>query len=168
VRVGKYEFADGARFQSGALQDADIVGRHLDLLRQQQHGELTPEDVVNDARNPNSPLHTHFEWNDNAAAEQYRLQQARGLIRAVVAVYVDDKAPAKRTRAFVHIPEPGTPHYRSADHAMSQKRTRKLVLEQAWRDFQAWRKRYEELEELSMIFTAADEVAKEILAAARR
>lgn len=90
MQVIGYEFAEGARFQAGANGTPNEVGGHLDLLRQQFKGELTPRDVVDDARNPNSPLHSYFEWDDGAAAEAYRLKQARGLIKAVVAIYRDD------------------------------------------------------------------------------
>lgn len=156
MRVAKYEFAEGARFQAGAIQDAAGVGRHIEFLRQQFKGELTPADVLADARNDNSPLHSFFEWEDGAAAEAYRLQQARGLIRAVVAVYVSDEKPAVRTRAFVHIPEPTAPHYRSADDAMSRQKTRKLVLQRAWSELQQWRQRYKDLSEFAVLFDAID------------
>ena len=163
MRVAGYEFAENARFQPGASGSANEVGTHIEMLRQQQKGELQPKDVVEDARNPNSPLHSYFEWNDGAAADAYRLHQARGLIRAVVAVYVRDEQPAIRTKAFVHIPEPSAPHYRSAADAMSTAKTRDLVLQRAWRDLQAWRQRYREIKELSAIFQVIDDVATDIL-----
>lgn len=155
ARVAQYEFASGARFQAGAkADDANAVGNRLEELRQKFKGELTPKDVVEDARSHNSPLHTYFEWNDSAAAEQYRLQQARALIRAVVAVVVNEEEPAKRVQAFVHVPEAGAPHYRRVDHAMSQERTRDMVLRQAFREFRAWQKRYEDIAELAELFEA--------------
>lgn len=46
-------------------------------------GELTPEAVEAKARNPRSPLHGYFEWDDTRAAHLYRLEQARQLIRTV-------------------------------------------------------------------------------------
>lgn len=162
MRVAGYEFADGARFQPGAASNASEVGTHIEFLRQQGKGELTPQDVLSDARNPNSPLHSYFEWDDNAAAEQYRLQQARGLIRSVVAVYVQDDKPAQRTKAFVHVPEPGAPHYRDAAGAMSMKKTRQLVLQRAWNELEGWRRRYKELTEFADLFDVIDEVSKEL------
>lgn len=162
MRIAGYEFAEGARFQPGAEGDAKAVGEHLDLLRQQCHGELTPQDVVNDARNDNSPLHSFFEWDDSAAAEAHRLAQARGLIRSVVAIYVREEAPAVRTKMFVHVPEPSAPHYRETGHAMSQAKTRKLVLQRAWRELQGWRKRYADLKEFSELFDVIDEVDKNL------
>ncbi|MFG1260019.1 hypothetical protein V5F79_22085 [Xanthobacter flavus] len=162
MQIAGFEFADGARFQTGAAGDANLVGQHLELLRQQCKGELTPKDVVDDARNPNSPLHCYFEWDDSAAAEHYRLSQARGLIRAVVAIYTQPDQPAQRMKAYVHIPEPAAPHYRETSQAMSQKKTRDMVLQRAWREFQDWRRRYKDLKEFAAVFEAADDVAKKL------
>jgi hypothetical protein len=167
MRIAGFEFSDGARFQPGAHADAKAVGEHLEMLRKQCKGELTPKDVVDDARHDNSPLHSFFEWSDSEAAEAYRLSQARGLIRAVVAVYVSDDKPAVRQKAYVHINEPSAPHYRETSHAMSQKKTRELVLQRAWREFQQWRKRYKDLSEFAALFDAADEVVKKLPKAAK-
>lgn len=165
MRIGGFEFSPGARFQPGAQTDnkaAKAVGDHLELLRQQCKGELTPEDVLKDARHDNSPLHNYFEWSDSTAAHQHRLAQARGLIRSVVAIYVSDDKPAVRQKAYVHIPETETPHYRETSHAMSVKKTRDLVLQRAWNEFQQWRRRYADLKEFSDLFDVADETEKAI------
>lgn len=162
MKIAGFEFAEGARFQPGATKDAKAVGEHLELLRKKCKGELTPEDVVNDARHDNSPLHSYFEWDDSEAAQHYRLQQARGLIRAVVAVYVSDDKPAVRQRAYVHVPEPDAPHYRESGHAMSVSKTRKMVLQRAWRELQSWRQRYRDLQEFADLFEVVDEVEKNL------
>ena len=167
MRIAGFEFSEGSRFQPGAVKDAKAVGEHLELLRQQCKGELTPEDVLSDAKHDNSPLHSFFEWNDGEAAHQHRLSQARGLIRSVVAIYVSDEndkepRPAVRAKAYVHIPEPSAPHYREAGHAMSQKKTRQLVLQRAWRELQAWKQRYSDLKEFSDLFEVIDEVQKHL------
>jgi hypothetical protein len=39
--------------------------------------------VVEDAKDPSSPLHRYFEWDDTAAAQAYRIEQAEALIRRV-------------------------------------------------------------------------------------
>lgn len=44
---------------------------------------LTPADVVEVATAPEHPLHRYFEWNDTAAAAEFRLVQAARLIRSV-------------------------------------------------------------------------------------
>lgn len=49
----------------------------------EQNGRLTPHDVLDEARHPDSPLHARFNWDDESAAESWRLEQARRLIRSV-------------------------------------------------------------------------------------
>lgn len=158
MRIAGFEFSEGARFQPGASKDAKMVGEHIEMLRKKFKGELTPEDILADAQHDNSPLHSFFEWDDSAAAQQYRLQQARGLIRAVVAVYVSDDRPAVRQKAYVHVPERGAPHYRETTHAMSQTKTRALVLDRAWNELKAWKARYKDLEEFSRFITIIDTI----------
>jgi hypothetical protein len=161
MNIVGYEFIEGARFQSGAHKDANEVGKHLELLKEQFKGELTPNDILEDAKNHNSPLHSYFEWDDGKAAEQHRLQQARGLIRTVVAVYrSDEKESVVRHRAYVHIKEGEASHYRETSHAMSQKKTRDNVLQSAWRELQSWKKRYADLEEFASVAEAIDQIKK--------
>lgn len=67
-------------------------------------GHLTPEAVVERARDPSSALHSMLTWDDGEAGHQYRLLQARGLIRRVV-VHVQH-LPANeqvKIRAFVNV-----------------------------------------------------------------
>lgn len=157
-----YEFAPGSRFQAGANLDPQVIGDHIEMLRQQGGGELTPQDVVADARNANSPLHGFFEWDDTKAAEEHRLAQARGLIRAVVITYVQPEKKPIRTRAFVHIAEPGAPHYRSTEQALASAKTREMVLQEAWRELQRWRIRYKDLKELAGVFAVVDDLEKKL------
>ena len=46
-------------------------------------GKLTAAETLEAARDPNSPIHCEFEWNDALASEKFRLGQARELIRSV-------------------------------------------------------------------------------------
>jgi hypothetical protein len=50
---------------------------------ERENGNLDPNDVVERARDVNSPMHGFFEWDDNEAAKQYRINQACLLIRRV-------------------------------------------------------------------------------------
>lgn len=61
------------------------IEKVVDSLREleRDNGRLLPGDVVEAARAPESPLHSHFNWDDSDAAEKYRLMQARTLIRTV-------------------------------------------------------------------------------------
>lgn len=74
-----------------------------------RRGRLTPDDVVEVARDPQHPLHNRFEWNDSTAAEQWRRTQAQELIRSVRVTYVDRDGTQQKTRAFVAIRHPVMP-----------------------------------------------------------
>jgi len=54
----------------------------LQRMSKTNGGKITPEELVQAARDENSPLHHFFEWDDDKAAEKYRLMQARTLIRS--------------------------------------------------------------------------------------
>ena len=62
----------------------EAIEARLRALYEKNGKRLTPELVVRDARSPSSPLHGCFEWDDSAAAEAWREQQARTLMRSVV------------------------------------------------------------------------------------
>jgi hypothetical protein len=73
-----------------------------------QHGELTEEIVEKAARPKNSPLHDYFEWDDNEAAYQYRLQQARGVIIAVTVTIVKTDGEEIRKRIYASQYDPSS------------------------------------------------------------
>lgn len=68
--------------------DPTAAANELERLRA-KHGELTPGVVVIEARSQRSSLHPIFEWEDGEAAEQYRLYQARHMLRAIRVTYPD-------------------------------------------------------------------------------
>ena len=70
-----------------------------------KHGHLTAEMVLNDARDPRSPLHDRFEWDDSTAAEAYRIIQARVLIKTIRYECRVVKAPAMRVPEYVRDPK---------------------------------------------------------------
>ena len=77
----------------------------IDRIRslEEKDGTLTAESVLNDAANPASPLHSHFQWDDSKAAHAYRIDQARTLIRSVRLVITTNEV-AVRTVAYVRDP----------------------------------------------------------------
>lgn len=68
------------------------------LARLEREGTITPDAVVEDARNVASPLHDLFEWDDSKAAHEYRLDQARAIIRTVRVVVNIDNAQVTSVR----------------------------------------------------------------------
>src|SRR5262252_3360377 len=71
--------------------DKTVVQRELKKLRTKD-GRLTAERVVEAARDPKSPLHAWFEWNESKAAQKWWLEQARALIVwAEIKVVVEER-----------------------------------------------------------------------------
>lgn len=62
---------------------AKLIEERLARIAAQGNGCITPDAVIADAKDSRSPLHDQFEWDDSVAAHQYRLDQARALIRTV-------------------------------------------------------------------------------------
>ena len=73
----------------------------LEKIANKNGGLLMVDDVLDEARNPKSILHKHFQWDDDKAAEAYRKMQARQLIQKCVVTI--EKAPDVPIRAFVSL-----------------------------------------------------------------
>jgi hypothetical protein len=65
----------------GSVND---IAKELNRLAKKHRGNLTPEVVLEAAKDPASPLHSRFEWDDDVAAHKWRLEQARVLLRQTV------------------------------------------------------------------------------------
>lgn len=111
------------------------------------NGALTPSLVVDAARDPESPLHDRFEWDDSIAGERYREQQARQLIRTVRVVEPKGDKDETRVRAFHSVPRPEGQTYMPVEDIKADPFTRQLVLKQAEREFRAMWARYRHLAE---------------------
>lgn len=141
----------------------DAVAEELEFIRNQHGGVLRPEDVVAFARNERTQLHSHFEWDDTEAAQQYRLWQARKVIRLRVTV-VDNLGSDRPLPMYVSLStdrqKPGG-GYRPFVDVMSNEDTRAELFRQALGEFKRVRQRYQELKELKPVFDAIDQVDNE-------
>lgn len=68
--------------QTTVEERTQAIRERLDALTRANSGVITPELVIKDARNPKSPLHKEFTWDDKTAAHEYRIDQARRVIQA--------------------------------------------------------------------------------------
>lgn len=72
-------------------KNIDVEKAVVEITRiQDKYGTITPENLVEAARSKKSILHAAFEWDDNKAAEHYRLQQARNFINNIEVIIVSD------------------------------------------------------------------------------
>lgn len=146
-----YEWRSDSRFPIGA----QIAAERLNKLRKQA-GEITPRVVVDDAANSRSPLHPCFEWDDEKAADNYRLTQARKLIGSIVVAQIDEQPMNLETRAFVHITAGDAARYEPVEVAMASESMRHEVLERARREIKLWRARYHAYEEFADLVMRID------------
>lgn len=96
ITIKEYFAREGSLFSK---TDAKSIGPVLEELSRQ--GGVTARDVLDAARSKNSSLHKYFEWDDKVAADHYRLDQARVMLRAIRVKYVDGNGiETKTARAF--------------------------------------------------------------------
>lgn len=148
-----YGWRQGARINI----DPQKAGEELAKLQKSKNDLLEPENIVDAARDPKSVLHPHFEWDDSAAAEEYRKGQARELVRSLTIDISRSNLETRPVRAFVNVDVGDERGYVSTVTAMSSQELRKQVLEKAFAELEAWRQRHAELSELARIFAAIDE-----------
>jgi hypothetical protein len=125
---------------------------------EQVHGRLVPKDIVEAARNPRSPLHGFFEWDDTVAAEKYRIVQATVLVRHVKVTITPTNQEPITVRAYV-APYKGQ-GYISIERALNDDQMRQQLLAQAHADLEAFQRRYEVLDELDEIFSVITSMLK--------
>lgn len=133
--------------------DANVAGKELERIYN-ENGAIEPSVVVEQSRPKDAPLHSCFEWDDKAAAQKYREQQARVIIANVV--IVGEPEEDTRTRAFVHVEQSYQPLYIVLE---SKDKTEEL-LQNAMRELRTFEAKYRELSQLAPIFNAITEVAE--------
>jgi hypothetical protein len=82
----------------------DPIRDALLAIRAANDGILTPAMIVEAARDPDHVLHSHFQWDDEKAAEAWRRTQARRLVRVVRQQYIDKRGEPQQIRVFHSVP----------------------------------------------------------------
>ena len=145
------------------LKDKDVkrIAPRLEKLIH-AHGErLKAEDVLADAKDPKSPLHQYFEWDDAQAGEAWRLSQARMILNSIrvrtvgggrefIPMYLNiteqDESGAK-TRSYV-----------SAARVIEDRDLQDALLRSAQREMEAWISRFRAVEALCGVIKSAEKV----------
>lgn len=125
----------------------DLRGQLQDVY--DQHGKLTPELVLDVARDPAHPLHSRFEWDDVVAAEAYRREQAHEMIQSVKIAYreADDSSPGLSIRAFHAVRREDGYVYEPVEKVVKDPFTQRLVLADMEREWKSLYQRYREFGE---------------------
>lgn len=87
----------------------ELLLEEIEVIR--ATGALTPERVVDFARNPNTALHDRFTWDDTEAAQRWRLREARDVITVHFKMLPAGDGSDVLQRAYVSMtkadPQPG-------------------------------------------------------------
>lgn len=114
---------------------------------------LTAENLVEESRPEDALLHNCFEWDDEIAAEKFRVFQAGNIIRNLK--IVSDNTPP--VRAFLNVKTIGS-NYESLEEICKSEIKFKSLLDQAKTDLSIFKLKYNTLKELQPVFEAIDTV----------
>lgn len=161
----KWYWKESSKFRS---IPAEIAGEHLEKIRAKNGGYLRPINVLSDARSEKSPLHNVFEWDDSAAGEKYRLQQASEILRSIEKIEVrviNGKDRDFRERAYLSVPVENADSkrvYMEAIEVMQSPRRREDFLREALNLAEQWRRNYERYVEFAKICEAIEITKKRV------
>jgi hypothetical protein len=99
--MAEYRFRGGLTAKTVTAEQAYT---ELERIRAAHDEKLSPHDIVSESRPKGAVLHPLFEWNDKAAAEEYRVHQARRLSRAVYVVEpAHNSTPERENPVYFHV-----------------------------------------------------------------
>lgn len=117
--------------------------------------DITPQKVLDIARNGETELHKCFEWDDSVAAEKYRIKQAGDVIRNICIVKTEEEEYQPR-RVFQISSTTST--YQPVQFFKRNEDEYKMLLERAVRELKAIQNRYKSIVELEKVFDAINEI----------
>lgn len=136
---------------------AQEAGGELERITN-KFGVLTPELVVEESRSETAVLHSCFEWDDQKAANKYRVVQAHQILRTITArIPSNEGTEPVAVRAFVHIDG----NYESVAKAIAVPDMYQSLLNDAMKEMESFRQKYRTIQELSSVILAMEKVSTE-------
>ncbi len=157
----KYRYRSGRSFPIAA----QVAGEELEKLGVYQR-PVPPSDVVKAAKPAAAPLHPCFEWNNSEAANLYRENQARDLMRSIAVVVESREKRPENQIAFVSVGTSGPngqAGYIATSVAMGDDDMRERVIGDAVAQLRGWQARYRHIEELAEAVKAVNVIVGNLL-----
>ena len=127
---------------------------------QQIGEEVRPEQVLDKARDSKTELHKCFDWDDSSAAEKYRLEQARSVIRHLIVVHHDDSGDEDNApvqfRVMLKNDRKLDSGYKQTIVMVKDEDEYKKLLAQAYSELHSFKQKYSCLSELAEILALID------------
>lgn len=114
---------------------------------------ITPEQIVDKARDENSVLHSLFEWDDTVAAEKYRKIQAQQMLTKIT--FVVDDSP--REQRYYHNVSYSSGEYHPVQYVFQHEECYELLKKRAKDYFLAAKAKFEAVQELGPLFKYIDQ-----------
>ena len=115
--------------------------------------DVTPEQIVEAAKDEQSELHKCFDWDNDIAAEKWRKAQAREILRFLVIREKEDEPAAVPVRVFYKNDNGG---YKQAEKVFQREDEYQKLLQTALAELRAFKVKYARLQELSEILALID------------
>ena len=136
------------RIQGYYKADAQKVAEEIGF------GKFTPMEVLEKAKDETTELHKCFEWNDSIAAEKYRLEQAKNIIRMLVY-----EKETKEQAVVRYYAKTETKHvYQPTKQFLVQEDEYQGLLRRALAELETFKKKYHTLTELEGIFEVMEAI----------
>lgn len=140
------KWKDGTRFSA----NAEKCYEEINSLER-----ITPENIVEYARDEGTELHKCFQWDDAKAAESWRRQQARFIVSSLTVVIEKDIGEHKTFRLIQH--DEVDREYKPIVFSVRNMDEYSRLLEQAKRELRSFRARYKQIVELADVI---EEISK--------
>jgi hypothetical protein len=136
----------------------------LFIHEKNKYGLLLTQEVVEFAKNPDTHLHSKFEWDDSKAAQAHRIQQARQIITLELKVIKSDKNTQK-TQCYVSISDDRKSGggYRAIETVLADDVLRQQLLEGVLSELLRLKTKYNHLQELAGVFLEIEKFEKVLI-----
>lgn len=132
-------------------ETAKIAGNEITRI-EEKYGAVKPQLLVKESKPPTAPLHSYFTWDNSLAAEKWREDEARHIIRSVRIIQPDiPHAEQPTIRCFVSVTASDTESrfeghgYISAERAFDDEAYKAQVLASAKAEILHWQRKYSDL-----------------------
>lgn len=148
-----YKWKSGSRIKGDPQESGELMER----LAATEEG-LTARALLEANVPEGAPLHDDYEWDDDVAADKWRLQQSNQFIASLTVVVFEEKEGEK-------VDQPRAFHITTQEHSydplnviLSEQSKYEAMLRNAMAELGTFKRKYEVLSELKPVFKAYEEV----------
>jgi len=150
----KWKAVFGCKYNDDQAKE---IGTSLEELKEEL-GEYKAVDLLEKAKNKNHRLHNYFEWENDIAAEKYRVQQAGYMMRSVRVIIKTIDGPREVPYVIsIRSEIDNKRKYTTIARVLNNENYRAQAIKEAMKALNSWKNKYSMYKELTPIFQAIDE-----------